>query len=87
MKINNIQEQKIAVIGAGAVGATTAYTLMAKGLAAEILLVDINKDKQEGEVLDINDALSFSEVGSVVGGDFRDVANGWLKSRAKLVLI
>ena len=75
MKINNIQEQKIAVIGAGAVGATTAYTLMAKGLAAEILLVDINKDKQEGEVLDINDALSFSEVGSVVGGDFRDVAN------------
>ena len=72
MENNNIQEQKIAVIGAGVVGATTAYTLMVKGLAAEIILIDINKDKQEGEVLDINDALSFSLVGCVKGGEHKD---------------
>ena len=47
MENKNIQEQKIAVIGAGAVGATTAYTLMAKGLAAEIILIDINKIEME----------------------------------------
>ncbi|KKT14986.1 MAG: L-lactate dehydrogenase, partial [Candidatus Yanofskybacteria bacterium GW2011_GWF2_43_596] len=45
---------KIAVIGAGSVGATTAYTLVMKNLAAEVILVDINEAKEEGEVMDIN---------------------------------
>ncbi|KKT52840.1 MAG: L-lactate dehydrogenase [Candidatus Yanofskybacteria bacterium GW2011_GWF1_44_227] len=46
---------KIAVIGAGSVGATTAYTLVMKNLAAEVILVDINEAKEEGEVMDINE--------------------------------
>lgn len=69
---NTILKQKIAVIGAGAVGSTVAYTLMVKDLAAEIILIDINKEKQEGEVLDIGDGISFSEVGRVLGGDYKD---------------
>jgi len=72
---NNILEQKIAVIGAGAVGATVAYTLMVKNLAAEIILIDINKDKENGEVLDMNDGLSFSEVGKITAGDYKDACN------------
>lgn len=75
MENKNILEQKIAVIGAGAVGSTVAYTLMVKNLAAEIILIDINKEKEKGEVLDINDALSFSETGAVRGGDFKDAAD------------
>ncbi|KKR23742.1 MAG: putative L-lactate dehydrogenase [Candidatus Yanofskybacteria bacterium GW2011_GWD2_39_48] len=47
---------KIAVIGAGSVGSTIAYTLVMKNLAAEVILVDINEAKEEGEVMDINDA-------------------------------
>jgi len=67
--------QKIAIIGAGAVGATTAYTLMLKNLAAEIMLIDVNEAKEEGEVMDMDDVLSFVETGCIKGGDFKDAAN------------
>jgi len=65
---------KIAVIGAGSVGSTTAYTLVMKNLAAEVILVDINEAKEEGEVMDINDALSFVETGKIRGGSYQDAA-------------
>jgi L-lactate dehydrogenase len=68
-------EKKIAVVGAGAVGSTVAYTLMVKNLASEILLIDINKEKVEGEVMDIRDALSFSETQSVKVGTYKDAAD------------
>lgn len=45
--------RKITVIGAGNVGATIAYTLSLGDLASEIVLIDINKEKVEGEVMDI----------------------------------
>ncbi len=70
---NEKLKQKIAVIGAGAVGATTAYSLMIKNLTAEIVLVDVNKEKEEGESLDMSDAMSFSETGGVKAGDYKDV--------------
>ena len=44
---------KISIIGAGFVGSTTAYTLMLKSLAQEIILIDINEVKAEAEALDI----------------------------------
>ncbi len=67
--------QKIAIIGAGAVGATTAYTLMLKNLVAEVMLIDVNETKEEGEVMDIDDILSFVETGCIRGADFKDAAN------------
>lgn len=47
---------KITVIGAGSVGATIANDLMIQGIASEILLIDINKQKAFGEALDIYQA-------------------------------
>jgi L-lactate dehydrogenase len=44
---------KITIIGAGSVGSTIAYTLSAESIASEIVLIDINKTKVEGEVMDI----------------------------------
>lgn len=67
--------QKVAVIGAGNVGSTIAYTLMLKNLASQIVLIDINGSKEKGEVLDIDDGLCSVETGSVVGGNFKDAAN------------
>jgi len=66
---------KISIIGAGAVGSTVAYTLMVKNLGSEILLVDINKEKEEGEILDISDGISFSDLEKVEKGNFTDVKN------------
>lgn len=71
----NTHAQKIAVIGAGAVGSTAAYTIMLKNLAAEVILIDVNEDKEAGEVMDIADGLSFVETGSVRGADFKDAAD------------
>ena len=44
---------KITIIGAGSVGSTIAYTLSNEDIASEIVLIDINKKKVEGEVMDI----------------------------------
>ena len=46
--------EKITVIGAGSVGATTAFALTLKNLADEIVLVDINENKALGEAMDIH---------------------------------
>jgi len=69
---NKKLSQRIAVIGAGAVGSTIAYSLIIKGLVAEIILIDVNNDKEDGEVLDISDTLSFSETGTIKAGDYKD---------------
>ena len=44
---------KISIIGAGAIGATTAFALLQKGIAREIVINDINQEKALGEVLDL----------------------------------
>lgn len=64
--------RKITVIGAGNVGATIAYTLSLGDIASEIVLIDINKEKVEGEVMDIVQGTSFREPISVIAGDYDD---------------
>ncbi len=63
---------KITVIGAGSVGATVAYTLSHEDIASEIVLIDINKKKAEGEVMDIIQGTSFRDPISIVCGDYSD---------------
>ena len=64
--------RKVTIIGAGNVGATIAYTLSLGTIASEIILIDINKDKVEGEVMDIVQGASFREPISVIAGDYAD---------------
>ena len=64
--------KKITIIGAGNVGATIAYTLSLGNIASEIVVIDINKDKVEGEVMDIVQGCSFREPISVIAGDYAD---------------
>ena len=66
---------KVAIIGAGAVGSTAAYATTLKNIAAEILLIDVNEAKEEGEIMDMNDVLPFVETGCVMGADFKDATN------------
>lgn len=65
---------KIVVIGAGFVGSTTAYTIMLDGFFQEIVLIDINKDKAEGDALDMAHGTSFLKPVSIYSGDYRDCA-------------
>jgi len=72
MKVPTFSKSKIAIIGAGAVGSTTAYVATLKNIASQIILIDVNEQKEAGEVMDIADGLCFVETGCVKGADFKD---------------
>lgn len=63
---------KITIIGAGSVGATIAYTLSTESIATEIVMIDINKKKAGGEVMDIMQGTSFRDAISITSGDYED---------------
>ena len=63
---------KITIIGAGSVGATIAYNLSNEEIASEIVLIDINEEKVEGEVLDIAQGTCFRDPISIVAGTYED---------------
>lgn len=63
---------KITIVGAGSVGATIAYTLSGEDIASEIVLIDINKEKVAGEVMDIEQGTCFRDPISIVAGEYED---------------
>ena len=63
---------KITIIGAGSVGSTIAYTLAHDEIASQIVLIDITKEKVEGEVMDIEQGTCFRSPVSLVAGDYAD---------------
>lgn len=73
-----MKQKKIVVIGAGFVGSTTVYTMMMSGTADEIVLIDINKDKAEGDVLDMNHGMSFLPPVKLRVGGYEDCADAAL---------
>ncbi|ADO77186.1 L-lactate dehydrogenase [Halanaerobium praevalens] len=79
--MNKLNPNKIAVIGAGGVGATTAYALMVQGIGSEIVLIDVNKEKAEGEAMDLRHGASFVNPVDIYAGDYKDLDD------AKLIII
>lgn len=63
---------RVVVVGAGAVGATTAYTLMLRQRSAEIVLIDIDTDKARGEALDMQHGRVFTGGTNVRQGTYAD---------------
>ncbi len=63
---------KISVIGAGAVGSATAFALMNHNVATDIVIVDINKEKAEGEAMDLSHGRVFVEPVNIIAGDYPD---------------
>lgn len=72
MELNN---RKVAIIGAGFVGASIAYALTLKNMANDIVLIDINKSKAFGEALDIQHGIPYMGKSSVRVGEYSDCAN------------
>ena len=63
---------KIAVVGAGFVGTTFAYSLLIHGLVSQIVIIDINQEKAEGEVMDLNHGMPFAYPARIWAGDYSD---------------
>ncbi len=72
---------KVGIIGAGAVGASTAFALVMRGVAREIVLVDLNKERAQAEADDILHAVPFAHPVRVSAGDYNQL-NG-----SKVVII
>src|SRR4051812_5652488 len=60
---------KVAIVGAGSVGATIAYASMTRGVARHFALYDSNRAKVEAEVLDLNHGLQFCPMATIEGSD------------------
>ena len=65
---------RVAIVGVGNVGATFAYALLLSGLASEIVLIDQNRARAEGEAMDLNHAVPFASPTRVWAGDYTDCA-------------
>jgi L-lactate dehydrogenase len=70
----DLSPPRVAIVGLGNVGATFAYALLLSGLAAEIVLIDANRGKAEGEAMDLNHAVPFAHPTKVWVGDYSDCA-------------
>ncbi len=65
---------RVAIVGAGNVGTSFAYALLLSGLAAEIVLIDANKEKAKGEAMDLNHAVPLAQPVRVWSGGYEDCA-------------
>ncbi|HLL88006.1 MAG TPA: L-lactate dehydrogenase [Tepidisphaeraceae bacterium] len=67
---------KVAIVGAGSVGATIAYACLVRGVAKQLALFDVNKKKVDAEVLDLNHGLQFVPMATLEGSDDVGVCAG-----------
>jgi len=65
---------KVAIVGVGNVGATFAYALLGSALASQIVLIDANKTRAEGEAMDLNHAVPLTHSTRIWAGDYADCA-------------
>jgi L-lactate dehydrogenase len=66
----NVLKPKIAIVGAGNVGSTYAFSLMISGLARQIVMIDKNMELAKGECMDLNHGLSFAHATNIYNAGF-----------------
>ncbi len=72
---NAIHNRKVAVIGCGFVGSTTAFSLMQSRLFSEMVLVDIDQQRAKGEALDISSGIPYNTPMNIYAGTYADAAD------------
>ncbi|ABY34893.1 MAG TPA: L-lactate dehydrogenase [Chloroflexus aurantiacus] len=65
---------KVGVVGTGMVGTSFAYALMQRSLASELVLIDIDHARAEGEAMDLNHGLPFVRPMRIYAGTYDDLA-------------
>ncbi len=70
--------QKCAIIGCGFVGSTTAFSLIKNGVFSEMVLIDQNREKAEGEAMDLNHGVPFSKPCKIYAGSYDDISDCYL---------
>ncbi|KRN01513.1 L-lactate dehydrogenase [Levilactobacillus senmaizukei DSM 21775 = NBRC 103853] len=67
--------QKVVLVGDGAVGSAFAYSMVNQGLAEEFVIVDVVKERTEGDALDLEDAQVFTAPKKIYSGDYSDCSD------------
>ena len=73
--MKNVNYRKAVMVGCGFVGSASAFALMQSGLFTELVLIDANRTKAEGEALDISHGLPFAKPMKIWAGDYDDVSD------------
>ena len=73
-----INMRKCAVVGVGSVGATTAFSLMQSGLFSELVLIDLDRKRAEGEAADLGHAVPFLSPVEIYAGEYCDLRDAAL---------
>ena len=68
-----INPRKVAIVGCGFVGSASAFALMQSGLFSEMVLIDVDHDRAEGEALDIAHGMAFGSPMNIYAGDYSDI--------------
>ena len=71
----SVNQRKVAVIGCGFVGSATAFALMESGLFSEMVLIDADKNRAEGEAMDISHGLPFARPMKIYAGEYDDIVD------------
>lgn len=74
-KVQYVDSRKAAIIGCGFVGSATAFALMQSGLFSDMVLIDVDKKKAEGEALDISHGILYARPMKIWAGDYEDIAD------------
>ncbi|MBR2190540.1 MAG: L-lactate dehydrogenase, partial [Eubacterium sp.] len=73
--MTKVNDRKVAIIGCGFVGSASAFALLESGLFSEIVLIDANQEKAEGEALDIAHGAPFARPTKIYAGEYKDIAD------------
>ena len=70
-----MNSRKAAIVGCGFVGSASTFALMESGLFSELVLIDADRNRAEGEALDISHGLPFSKPMQIYAGDYEDISD------------
>lgn len=73
-----LNPRKAAVIGCGHVGASIAFSLMQRALFSEMVLLDVSRDKAEGEAMDLSHGLPYTAAMDIYAGSYEDLGDAAL---------
>lgn len=68
----NINGSKVVIIGSGFVGSSIAYASLIQGLCTELVLIDSDNNKAQGEVMDLSHGLPFTSPMKIQAGQYKD---------------
>ena len=67
--------RKAAIVGCGSVGASIAFRFLQQGLFSRLVLLDANREKAEGEAMDLSDGLPYGATMEITAGDYGDISD------------